>query len=127
MAKIAKTADRKKIMDTTKSTDCPKCGKPTRVVKRVKDREKRHPGWHVHLVLGMRVLREAINNEAAVLIPRRTCAPALSAGAAKGAYHKWHCNRLILAGCASVASISPLICRIANCFHSSSHTLRFFM
>jgi hypothetical protein len=40
MAKIAKTADRKKVMDTTKSTDCPKCGKPTRVVKRVKDREK---------------------------------------------------------------------------------------
>jgi len=26
-AKIAKTADRKKVMDTTKSTDCPKCGK----------------------------------------------------------------------------------------------------
>ena len=40
MAKIAKTADRKKVMDTTKSTDCPKCGKPTRVVKRVKDRER---------------------------------------------------------------------------------------
>ena len=36
--KIAKTADRKKEMDTTKSTDCPKCGKPTRIVKRVKDR-----------------------------------------------------------------------------------------
>ncbi len=34
-AKIAKTADRKKIMDTTKSTDCPKCGKTTRIVKRV--------------------------------------------------------------------------------------------
>src|SRR5260370_34065899 len=40
MAKIAKTADRKKIMDTTKSTDCPKCGKPTRIVKRVKARER---------------------------------------------------------------------------------------
>jgi DNA-directed RNA polymerase subunit M/transcription elongation factor TFIIS len=40
MAKIAKTADRKKVMDTTKSTDCPKCGKATRVVKRVKGREK---------------------------------------------------------------------------------------
>ena len=26
-AKIAKTADRKKVMDTSKSTDCPKCGK----------------------------------------------------------------------------------------------------
>jgi len=44
MAKIAKTADRKKVMDTTKSTDCPKRGKPTRVVKRVKDREKDIPG-----------------------------------------------------------------------------------
>src|SRR5881409_2886480 len=44
MAKIAKTADRKKVMDTTKSTDCPKCGKPTRIVKRVKDRERDIPG-----------------------------------------------------------------------------------
>lgn len=44
MAKIAKTADRKKMMDTTKSTDCPKCGKPTRIVKRVKDRERGTPG-----------------------------------------------------------------------------------
>src|SRR5580765_7801395 len=43
-AKIAKTADRKKVMDTTKSTDCPKCGKPTRIVKRVKDRERGIPG-----------------------------------------------------------------------------------
>jgi|SRR5215469_13367723 DNA-directed RNA polymerase subunit M/transcription elongation factor TFIIS len=43
-AKIAKTADRKKVMDTTKSTDCPKCGKPTRIVKRVKDRERGVPG-----------------------------------------------------------------------------------
>ncbi len=40
MAKIAKTADRKKVMDTTKSTDCPKCGKPTRIVKRMKDRSQ---------------------------------------------------------------------------------------
>ncbi|HTC92315.1 MAG TPA: hypothetical protein VK699_02550 [Terriglobales bacterium] len=40
MAKIAKTADRKKVMDTSKSTDCPKCGKPTRIVKRMKDRER---------------------------------------------------------------------------------------
>ena len=39
MAKIAKTADRKKVMDTTKSTDCPKCGKLTRIVKRMKDRD----------------------------------------------------------------------------------------
>ena len=44
MAKIAKTGDRKKVMDTTKSTDCPKCGKPTRIVKRVKDRERGIPG-----------------------------------------------------------------------------------
>src|SRR5208282_2959201 len=44
MAKIAKTGDRKKVMDTTKSTDCPKCSKPTRIVKRVKDRERGVPG-----------------------------------------------------------------------------------
>ena len=44
MAKIAKTGDRKKVMDTTKSTDCPKCGKATRIVKRVKDRERNIPG-----------------------------------------------------------------------------------
>ena len=44
MVKIAKTADRKKVMDTSKSTDCPKCGKPTRIVKRVKDRERNVPG-----------------------------------------------------------------------------------
>src|SRR5205814_971115 len=31
MAKIAKTGDRKKVMDTTKSTDCPKCSKPKRI------------------------------------------------------------------------------------------------
>ena len=44
MAKIAKTGDRKKAMDTSKSTDCPKCAKPTRIVKRVKDRERGIPG-----------------------------------------------------------------------------------
>jgi hypothetical protein len=44
MAKIAKTGDRKMEMDTTKSTDCPKCSKPTRIVKRVKDRERGIPG-----------------------------------------------------------------------------------
>jgi DNA-directed RNA polymerase subunit M/transcription elongation factor TFIIS len=43
-AKIAKTADRKKVMDTSKSTDCPKCGKSTRIVKRMKDRERNVPG-----------------------------------------------------------------------------------
>jgi len=42
--KIAKTADRKKVMDTSKSTACPKCGKDTRIVKRVKDRERGVPG-----------------------------------------------------------------------------------
>ena len=44
MAKVAKTADRQKVMDTSKSTDCPKCSKPTRIVKRVKDRERGVPG-----------------------------------------------------------------------------------
>ena len=44
MAKIAKTADRKKVMDTTKSTSCPKCNQQTRIVKRVKDRERGVPG-----------------------------------------------------------------------------------
>ena len=43
MAKIAKTGDRKKEMDTSKGTDCPKCSKPTRIVKRVKDRENGVP------------------------------------------------------------------------------------
>jgi DNA-directed RNA polymerase subunit M/transcription elongation factor TFIIS len=44
MSKIAKTGDRKKEIDPTKSTDCPKCSKPTRIVKRVKDRERGVPG-----------------------------------------------------------------------------------
>ena len=44
MAKIAKTADRQKVMDTTKSTECPKCSKPTHVVMRMKDRERGIPG-----------------------------------------------------------------------------------
>ena len=38
MVKLAKTAHRKPMMDTSKSHDCPKCGKPTRIVKRMKDR-----------------------------------------------------------------------------------------
>ncbi len=59
-AKIAKTADRKKVMDTSKSTDCPKCGKTTRIVKRMKDRERRCAGRDLYFVLGMRVLREAL-------------------------------------------------------------------
>jgi hypothetical protein len=44
MAKVAKTADRSKVMDTAKGTDCPKCNKVTRIVKRVKDRERGVPG-----------------------------------------------------------------------------------
>ena len=44
MGQGRKTADRKKVMDTSKSTDCPKCGKPTRIVKRIKDRERNVPG-----------------------------------------------------------------------------------
>jgi DNA-directed RNA polymerase subunit M/transcription elongation factor TFIIS len=44
MVKIAKTGHRNKVMDTSKSTNCPKCGKPTRIVKRVKDRERNVPG-----------------------------------------------------------------------------------
>jgi DNA-directed RNA polymerase subunit M/transcription elongation factor TFIIS len=44
MVKLAKTAHRKAEMDTSKSTDCPKCSKPTRIVKRVKDRERGTPG-----------------------------------------------------------------------------------
>ena len=44
MVKVAKTAQRKKEIDTTKSTDCPRCGKPTRIVKRMKDRDRNVPG-----------------------------------------------------------------------------------
>jgi hypothetical protein len=36
--KIAKTADRNKNMEGNEPP-CPECGKPTRVVKRVRDRE----------------------------------------------------------------------------------------
>ncbi len=44
MAKTAKTGDRAKVIDTSRSTECPKCSKPTRIVKRVKDRERNVPG-----------------------------------------------------------------------------------
>ncbi len=54
MAKIAKTADRKKVMDTTKSTACPKCGKETRIVKRMKDRERGIPGRDLYFMFGLR-------------------------------------------------------------------------
>jgi hypothetical protein len=39
MAKEAKTADRAKNVQAVQEIPCAKCGKPTRVVKRVKNRE----------------------------------------------------------------------------------------
>ena len=40
MAEVkAKTADRAKNLQAVQEVPCPKCGKPTRVVKRVKNRE----------------------------------------------------------------------------------------
>ena len=39
MAGQAKTADRAKTADAEREAPCPECGKPTRVVKRVKSRE----------------------------------------------------------------------------------------
>jgi ssDNA-binding Zn-finger/Zn-ribbon topoisomerase 1 len=39
MAEKAKTADRAKQIQAVEEIPCPKCGKPTRVVKRVKNRE----------------------------------------------------------------------------------------
>jgi hypothetical protein len=41
---MAKTADRAKGADANKGNECPKCSKPTRIVKRVKDRERNIPG-----------------------------------------------------------------------------------
>ena len=39
MAEVkAKTADRKKVL-AVQEVPCPRCGKPTRIVKRVKNRE----------------------------------------------------------------------------------------
>ena len=61
MAKIAKTGDRKKVMDTQKSTDCPKCSKPTRIVKRVKDRERGVPGGVYISCSACEFLREALS------------------------------------------------------------------
>jgi len=58
-----KNRRRKKMMDTTKSTDCPKCSKPTRIVKRVKDRERGNPRRSLHFVLRVRFLREALSAE----------------------------------------------------------------
>jgi len=39
MAKEAKTADRTRNIQAVQEVPCPKCGKPTRIVKRVKNRE----------------------------------------------------------------------------------------
>ncbi len=39
MAKEAKTADRVRNIQAVEEVPCPKCGKPTRIVKRVKNRE----------------------------------------------------------------------------------------
>lgn len=39
MAREAKTADRAKNVQVVQEIPCPKCGKPTRIVKRVKNRE----------------------------------------------------------------------------------------
>ena len=39
MAEKAKTADRARNIQAVQEIPCPKCGKPTRVVKRVKNRE----------------------------------------------------------------------------------------
>ncbi len=38
MGKIAKTADRSKAGDSQEQV-CPKCGKPVRIVKRIRNRE----------------------------------------------------------------------------------------
>ena len=39
MGKVAKTADRSKAADASSQQACPKCGKPIRLVKRVRNRE----------------------------------------------------------------------------------------
>ena len=39
MAGQAKTADRARAAEAAQEAPCPECGKPTRVVKRVKSRE----------------------------------------------------------------------------------------
>ena len=39
MAEKARTADRARQLQAAQEIPCPKCGKPTRVVKRVKNRE----------------------------------------------------------------------------------------
>ena len=39
MAGKAKTADRTRTVEAGQESPCPECGKPTRVVKRIKNRE----------------------------------------------------------------------------------------
>ena len=39
MAEKAKTADRVRTVEVEQAVPCPMCGKPTRVVKRIKNRE----------------------------------------------------------------------------------------
>ena len=39
MSGRAKTAERAKMVEIAQEAPCPECGKPTRVVKRVKNRE----------------------------------------------------------------------------------------
>lgn len=39
IGKQAKTADRAKEVSVEQEVPCPECGKPTRIVKRMKDRE----------------------------------------------------------------------------------------
>lgn len=43
MGKVAKTADRAKAAEAAAQT-CPKCGKPVRIVKRVRNREMKVEG-----------------------------------------------------------------------------------
>ena len=58
--KIAKTADRKKEMDTTKSTDCPKCGKAYPDREAGKGSRARYPRRYLYFLLRLRVLRETL-------------------------------------------------------------------
>jgi len=58
MAKIAKTADRKKVMDTSKSTDC-QCGKAHAHREGVKTANATSGGIF-HLLLGLRIPYEKL-------------------------------------------------------------------
>ena len=118
MAKIAKTADRKKVMDTTKSTDCPKCGKPTRVVKRVKDRERTFPA-----ACTSRARRASFTKSCKApaasngLVVSQERGPAALLSCAAETAHSSRITSVIS------ASVSSTTCR----FHSSSHAPRLVM